>query len=94
MSLDDLIQLSDLYGVETAIIESVVNIEVDHQPEKLHEIMVIAIDYFRTEESAKSWFSSVNRGLGSVTPLSLLGSDVGIERVKSSINKLMHGMTA
>jgi hypothetical protein len=54
MSLDDVIQLSDLYGVETAIIESVVNIEIDHQPEKLHEIMMIAIDFFRTEISAKS----------------------------------------
>lgn len=85
--------LSELFGVEPATIESILNTALDCQYEKLNRIMDVAIDYFKTQQGAKSWFSTANRGFGGVTPLSLLNSDAGFERVKNCIIKLKYGMT-
>jgi uncharacterized protein (DUF2384 family) len=94
MNVKDVKQLSDLYGVNSECIESLINISLEHQPEKLRKIMAIAVDYFNTEDGARSWFVSVNKGLGTVTPLSLLNTDKGLVRVKTTIIKLKYGMTA
>jgi uncharacterized protein (DUF2384 family) len=60
----------------------------------LHKVINEAIDYFGATEIAKSWFGTENRGLGFVTPFSLLTTEAGLERVRNSIVKLSHGMTA
>lgn len=64
------------------------------QPDNLRKVVAIAIDYFGTTERAKSWFGTENIGLGSVTPLSLVNTDEGMERVRDSITRLRYGMTA
>jgi uncharacterized protein (DUF2384 family) len=53
-----------------------------------------ALSYFGTGRSTKDWFNTKNRGLGSVTPLALLKDENGIERIRTSINKLQYGMTS
>jgi uncharacterized protein (DUF2384 family) len=94
MKAKDIREISDLFGVGTEFIEDLVNEDVEHQAQKMNSIWAVAIDYFKTIDGANLWFKTKNRGLGSVTPLSLLNSDKGIARVQSSIVKLRHGMTA
>ncbi|MGJ8629480.1 MAG: antitoxin Xre/MbcA/ParS toxin-binding domain-containing protein [Glaciecola sp.] len=94
MKSKDIQEISDLFGVDTEFIEDLVNEEVVHQAQKMNSIWAVAIDYFKTSDGANLWFTTKNRGLGSVTPLSLLNSDKGIARVENSIVKLSHGMTA
>lgn len=62
--------------------------------EKIREVFYDALDYFGTRKGTTIWFKTVNRGLGSVTPLALLKDNDGIDRVRTSINKLRHGITA
>jgi uncharacterized protein (DUF2384 family) len=81
MNMKDVKQLSYLYGVEPESIKSIINTELEHQRAKLRAIMAVAIDYFKTQEGARTWFATVNRGLGGVTPLSLLNTEKGFQRV-------------
>jgi uncharacterized protein (DUF2384 family) len=64
------------------------------EEEKIKDIFYDALKYFGTRKGTKLWFANQNQGLGSVTPLSLLRDDKGIERIRTSINKLRYGMTA
>ena len=60
----------------------------------LKALIDLALNYFVKEDAAVAWFHSENRGLGSVTPLSICDTFHGMERVKSTIIKLEYGMTA
>ncbi|MDO6710361.1 MbcA/ParS/Xre antitoxin family protein [Aliiglaciecola sp. 2_MG-2023] len=66
----------------------------DSLSDDLQKVTSEVIDYFGTIEGAKSWLVTKNIGLGSVAPISLLSTEAGIERVRNSIVKLAHGMTA
>lgn len=65
-----------------------------YQNELSLKVIAEVIQYFRSLESAKSWLTNENRGLGNVTPISLMIDDTGVERVHTSLSKLAHGMTA
>jgi uncharacterized protein (DUF2384 family) len=51
-------------------------------------------EYFGSPGSSMIWMKTTNIGLGNVTPSSLCTSLAGINRVRNSINRLNHGMTA
>jgi uncharacterized protein (DUF2384 family) len=94
VNTSDINQTSELFGVEPEIMKLIINNELDRQHEKLNEAMKFAIDYFSTKKRARAWFTTMNLGLGLVTPLSLLDTDAGFDLVKNSIIKLNQGMTS
>jgi uncharacterized protein (DUF2384 family) len=83
-----------LYGVDEGDLDFALNNNAADHEEKLRALFAFALSYFGSTVATRSWFSSLNLGLGGVTPLSLLDTDYGIDRVKNTIYKLMHGMTA
>jgi putative toxin-antitoxin system antitoxin component (TIGR02293 family) len=89
----DLTELSILYGVRLETMKSIINSDSEHHIHELMQLMSYAISYFGSKENARRWFIHKNRGLGNVTPMSLLKTNDGIDRVKSTITKLKHGMT-
>jgi hypothetical protein len=93
-SMSELNQLSVLFDVSNETIKKLLNAEFSCQRKKLICIMELAVGYFKSQRGARDWFASKNRGLGDVKPIALLNTEKGYERVKNSILKLMHGMTA
>jgi uncharacterized protein (DUF2384 family) len=59
----------------------------------LKTLIELAIQYFGNEEAANYWLRSFNIALNA-RPLSLCRTNEGIDQVKNTVLKLMHGMTA
>jgi uncharacterized protein (DUF2384 family) len=86
-------EVSKFFGIDKNDLKHIYNIG-SKEEEEIRDLYNEALDYFGTRKSAYSWLRTENRGLGSVTPLALLKGDNGIVRIRTSINKLRHGMTA
>ena len=84
-------EISKLFGITKIDLNNLENINCK---EEIREIYSYALSYFGSRESKIDWFKARNRGLGSVTPLILLNEESGIERIRTSINKLRYGITA
>ena len=87
-------KLSKLFDISAKMIKTIVNADVKNQYEKIVASFMFAANYFGTIENTVSWFLTENIGLGDVTPISLLNTDSGLNRVQNCINKLNFGMTA
>jgi uncharacterized protein (DUF2384 family) len=83
-----------LYGVKRANLKHIVKSEANINADAMHNIFNVALDYFGSKESTQEWFVTRNRGMGGVTPLSLLNYEHGFERVENTVLILAHGMTA
>tara|TARA_R110002126_G_scaffold88837_1_gene212676 strand:+ start:21458 stop:21724 length:267 start_codon:yes stop_codon:yes gene_type:complete len=86
-------EISKLFGIAKSELKHLENISCK-QEEEIREIYSYVLSYFGSRESTRDWFKAKNRGLGSVTPLILLKDESGIERIRTSINKLRYGMTS
>ena len=86
-------EISKLFGIAKSDLKHLENISCKEE-EEIREIYSYALSYFGLRESTRDWFKATNRSLGSITPLILLKDESGIERIRTSINKLQYGMTS
>lgn len=61
---------------------------------RVAEVFKIAEDVFENPEKAHSWMKSPRKYLGGKRPVDLLSSSVGIEAVKSYLNRIDQGIFA
>lgn len=88
-----LVQQDVLLSIQNITAENLFNAEFDPDNEKFSDVIKLALEYFKTPEDAKRWFNTTNRGLGNITPLTLIETDIGLQRVENCIIELIHGMT-
>lgn len=61
-------------------------------PDSLVEITARAMEIFGSREKAIRWFKAPVRVLGNRTPMSLLNTPDGIERVQDALGQIEHGV--
>ena len=93
VSLAKLAIMLDINHTDIHIEQLCLSQEQPQQLISLKELMDLAELYFASEIKANIWMRSFNLGLNSI-PLDLCDSACGIKRVKNSLNKLLHGITA
>jgi len=59
---------------------------------RLARLMGKAIDVLESEEAARQWLTSIQRGLGGVTPLEYAETEVGAREVENLLGRIEHGV--
>ena len=59
---------------------------------RLARVFIEASEILGSEEKAKLWIKHGNKGLGSVSPLQLLDSDLGTEQVLDVLGRIRDGV--
>jgi putative toxin-antitoxin system antitoxin component (TIGR02293 family) len=55
-------------------------------------IRVLAREIFSADSAVAEWMSAPDRSLGSRTPLEMLATDLGAQKVESLLHAMMHGV--
>lgn len=58
---------------------------------RLDRIIRLATEVFGTREQAVEWLKRPSRALGAETPLQLLDTDTGTQRVERELRQIQHG---
>lgn len=58
---------------------------------KIDEVVKKGVDVFGNLTDFKRWLNSPNMALGNVTPISLITSPIGVDRVDASLDALIYG---
>jgi putative toxin-antitoxin system antitoxin component (TIGR02293 family) len=72
--------------------EGMLNTEESAKLVRVARIMHRAIEVFEDRATALDWLKEPNRALGSVSPLSLLDTDLGAEAVRDTMGRIEHGV--
>ena len=74
--------------------EGVLNSEESAKLVRLARVVERADEVFEDLELALAWLKTPNAALSSVTPLSLLDTDIGAESVMDTLGRIEHGVFA
>jgi putative toxin-antitoxin system antitoxin component (TIGR02293 family) len=59
---------------------------------RLVRVRALAREIFSTDTAVAEWLSIPDRSLGARTPLQMLATDLGAQRVESLLRAMMHGV--
>jgi putative toxin-antitoxin system antitoxin component (TIGR02293 family) len=59
---------------------------------RLAKVLAFAESVLGTREKARHWLTAPNRALGSVSPLSLLETEAGVDEVTNVLGRIEHGV--
>jgi putative toxin-antitoxin system antitoxin component (TIGR02293 family) len=59
---------------------------------RLVRMRALAREIFSTDAAVAEWMSAPDRSLGNRTPLEMLATDLGAQRVESLLRAMMHGV--
>lgn len=60
---------------------------------RVSRVFSLAVDLFEGDkEAAHSWFLAPNRGLGEISPLAMVRTEIGAREVENLIGRLEHGV--
>jgi putative toxin-antitoxin system antitoxin component (TIGR02293 family) len=61
---------------------------------RVARVLYRAAEVFEDQTAALDWLKTANEALGSVSPLSLLDTDIGAEAVLDTLGRIEHGVFA
>jgi putative toxin-antitoxin system antitoxin component (TIGR02293 family) len=59
---------------------------------RLAKVLALSESILGTKEKARHWLTAPNRALGSVSPLSLLETEAGVDEVTNVLGRIEHGV--